>query len=335
MSTNADTKVAALEAGSPAAEKHHAGRRNERLLVIGVGLYAALVVFLMVDQGVSLTPDVLAVAFALLAVFLGRGLLFLRDWLPFVVILLAYELMRGVADNAGLPVHSAVSAERILALGALPTQVLQDIFDPARVVNAWTILATVVYMLHFVLPIGTAFLLWLWRRRVFYTYVAAFIVLSFAGFITFMLIPVAPPWHAALGGELNGPNGQPVIAYLKTDAFTAIANFLGFNGRELFTYTFYGVNPNPVAAFPSLHAGYPFLSFLVLRHAYGRIGWVAFGYFLLVSFSVILLADHYLVDVLGGVIYAALAYRLVIRPPQWLGSLARKLAPDTTDTSAA
>jgi hypothetical protein len=306
-----------------------AGRRsNERLLIIGIGIYAVLVVVLMVAEGVTITPDVLAVAFALIALFLGRGVLFLRDWIPFVALFLAYELMRGVADNAGFPVHVAdvLAAERFVAFGHLPTQLLQDLFDPDRRVNAWTILATIVYMLHFVLPIATGFILWLWRRPIYYGYVAALIVLSMAGFVTFLVLPVAPPWEAAQQGLINGPDGRPAIAYLKPDAFAALANALGFNGREIYTYTFYDVNPNGVAAFPSLHAGYPFLSFLVLRHAFGRIGWLALGYTVLTCASIILTADHYLVDVLGGLAYASAAYILVARPPSWLRAVTRRLS---------
>ncbi len=312
-------------------------RRNERLLFVAVGGYAALVVFLMIDRGVSITPDVLAVAFLLIAIFLGRPLLFLRDWIPFVVLFLAYELMRGIADNAGFPVHmhDVIALERTITFGHLPNQLLQDFFDPTHGVNGWTILATIVYMLHFVLPIVTAFLLWLWRRRIFYSYVTAFIALSMAGFVTFVLLPVAPPWMAAQSGAMNGPDGRPVIAYLKPDAFTALANALGFNGTWLTTYTFYEVNPNGVAAFPSLHAAYPFLSFLVLRHAFGKVGWLAFGYFCLACFSIMLTGDHYLVDVLGGVIYALAVYLLVARPPRWLRWATARLSGDERTSGAA
>jgi membrane-associated phospholipid phosphatase len=160
-------------------------------------------------------------------------------------------------------------------------------------------------------------------------------VLSMAGFVTFVLLPVAPPWLAAQWGAMNGPDGRPVIAYLKPDAFTALSNALGFNGTWLTTYTFYEVNPNGVAAFPSLHAAYPFLSFLVLRHAFGRIGWLAFGYFCLACFSIMLTGDHYLVDVLGGVIYASAAYLLVARPPRWLRRLSARLSADERPVQAA
>jgi len=313
---------------APEKSQATARRGNERLLFLAVGAYAALIVFLMIDRGVSITPDVLAVAFLLVAIYVGRPLLFLRDWIPFIVLFLAYELMRGIADNAGFPVHMAdvVAIERTIAFGHLPSQIIQDIFDPTHGVNGWTILATIVYMLHFVLPLVTALLLWLWRRPIFYRYVTAFIVLSMAGFVTFVLLPVAPPWMAAQDGVLNGPDGRPVISYLKPEAFTALANALGFNGTWLTSYTFYQVNPNGVAAFPSLHAGYPFLSFLVLRHAFGKVGWLAFGYFCLAAFSIILTGDHYLVDVIGGVVFASGAYLLVAHPPRWLRAASARLA---------
>lgn len=293
------------------------GRRNDRLLVVGVIAYAILVLVLMFDRGLAITPDVMAVAFALVAVLLGSGRSFLRDWVPFVALLLAYELMRGLADDAGLPVHMTdlIVAERLLMLGQLPTQVLQDALHPASGVDGVAVLATIVYMLHFALPLVTGFVLWMRRRSQFHDFVAALIVLSLAGFATYLLLPAAPPWYAAEHGALNGPDGRPLIGYLKPGAFEALARALGFDGRYVYTYAFYGVNPNAVAAFPSLHVAYPFLTFLVLRRAFGRIGWLAFLYMLLVVFSVIYTGDHWLIDCLAGAAYAYVAYYAVVHTP--------------------
>jgi membrane-associated phospholipid phosphatase len=303
--------------------------RNERWLVWAILAYAALVVVLMVAGGLLITPDVLLVAFLLVAVLLGRGRLFLRDWIPFVAIFLAYELMRGIADDAGFPVHvtDVIAAERLISFGLLPTQVLQDWLAPPSGVGPAAIVATVLYMLHFALPVVAGLLLWVWRRPQYYDYVAAFIALSFGGFITYLLLPVAPPWWAAGLGELNGPNGEPVIRYLKPEAFGVIAEALGYpDGEQLSSYVFYGVNPNGVAAFPSLHAGYPFLAFLVLRRAFGRIGWLAFVYAVLVWWAIVFTGDHYVIDVLGGIAYAAAAYFGVRRLTALLGHR-REAAP--------
>ena len=291
------------------------GRRNERLMMIGVVGYSILVVLLMFFRGVEITPDVMAVAFGLGAVILGRGRLFLRDWLPFVVLFLAYELMRGLADNVGLPVHitDMVTAERLVALGHIPSQILQDAFHPAHGVDIVAEFATVVYMLHFALPLVTGFILWVWRRSHYYDFVAALILLSLVGFVTFVLIPTAPPWYAAQVGALNGPNGHPVISYLKPGAFDTLANFFGFKSDYIYTYVFYDVNPNGFAAWPSLHVGYPFLSFLVLRRAFGKIGWIGFIYTLLVAFSVMYTGDHWRIDAIGGVSYAYVSYYAITR----------------------
>jgi hypothetical protein len=296
------------------------GRRNERLLVLALVGYAVLVVVLMFQRGVALTPDVLAVAFGLSAVILGRGRLFLRDWIPFVALLLAYELMRGVADDTGIGVHIAdmVQADRFVAFGALPTQILQDAFRSATSPDPIAILATIVYMLHFALPLVTGYVLWMWRRPQYYDFVASLIILSLAGFMTYLLIPAAPPWFAAREGLLDGPGGVPLIAYLKPGAFEQLAQALGFDGRFAYSFAFGGVNPNLVAAFPSLHVAYPFLAFLALRRAFGRIGWLALGYTFLVAFSVIYTGDHWIVDAVAGMAYAYVAFYLVVDSPPWI-----------------
>ena len=327
----AGTGTVAGEA-SPAGQApvHALGRRNERLLMTLVVIYSAVVVLLMFLRGIEITPDVMAVAFGLGAVLLGRGRLFLRDWLPFVALFLAYELMRGLADNVGLPVHitDMVTAERLVAFGHIPSQLLQDAFHPATGVDIVAEIATVVYMLHFALPLVTGFILWVWRRAHYYDFVAALILLSLWGFVTFVLIPTAPPWYAAQVGALNGPNGHAAISYLKPGAFDTLANFFGFKADYIYTYAFYDVNPNGFAAWPSLHVAYPFLSFLVLRRAFGRIGWIGFAYTLLVAFSVMYTGDHWLIDCIGGVAYAYVSYYVIVRAPAVQRRLAR-LRDDT------
>lgn len=296
------------------------GLRNERLLMIALGVYVVLVIGLMFERGVGLTPDVLAVAFGLSAVVLGRGRLFLRDWIPFVALLLAYELMRGVADDTGIDVHieDLAIAERLLAFGAIPTQVLQDALRPATGIDLIAIGATVVYMLHFALPLATGYVLWVARRPQYYDYVASLILLSMAGFVTYLLIPAAPPWYAANEGVLAGPDGAPVIEYLKPLAFERLAEALGFDGRFIYSFAFGGVNPNLVAAFPSLHVAFPFLAFLALRRAFGRVGWLALGYTGLVAFSVVYTGDHWIIDLIAGAAYAYVAYYAVVESPPWM-----------------
>jgi hypothetical protein len=114
---------------------------------------------------------------------------------------------------------------------------------------------------------------------------------------------------------LDGPDGQPVIEYLKPATFEDIAEYLGFDGRYAYSMAFGAANPNAVAAFPSLHVAYPFLSFLVLRRAFGAVGWLALGYTGLVAFSVFYTADHWVIDAIAGVAYAYIAYYAVVHAP--------------------
>jgi PAP2 superfamily protein len=292
--------------------------RNGRLLLLGVVLYVALLSALMIARGIAVTPDVLLVGLGLAAVVLGRGRLFLRDWIPFIALFFAYELMRGYADDLGASIHitDVIALERLFNLGVLPTQVLQQALHPATGTDPLAVAGTIFYFLHFPLPLAVGFLLWLKRRALYYDYVASLILLCLAGFATYLVLPVAPPWWAAEHGFLPGPNGAPAITYLKPEGFDALASLFGFSGQYIYTYTFYEIAPNPVAAFPSLHAAFPFLAFLFVRKAFGnRAGAILLTYFALLVFAIVYLADHYLVDAYAGVIYAVGAAWLVLHAP--------------------
>jgi PAP2 superfamily protein len=306
------------------------GRRNDRLLLALVGGYIALLSGLMIVRGVSITPDVLLVALGLAAVILGRGRLFLRDWVPFIGLFFAYELMRGYADNLGISVHvgDVVALERALFFGSVPTAVLQQWLHPATGVDVLAVVGTIFYFLHFPLPIAVGFFLWLRRRRLYYDYVAALIVLSMAAFVTYLLLPVAPPWYAARDGLLPG------VTYLKDQGFTDLARLFGFEGRYLFSYTVYQFNPNLVAAFPSLHAGYPFLAFLFARRAFGRVGWLMLAYSACVWFAIVYLADHYVIDIVAGLAYAAAAYWLVLHGPRRFRTVIDRAADPELESGA-
>lgn len=295
-------------------------------LLVGVALaYAAFVAVLTFVRGVPITLDVVAVAVALIVLMVWRNALpRLSDWVPFAVLLLAYELMRGLADNAGLPIHvnDVATLERSFFGGLLPTAALQGWLHPGDGVDWLAAVGTVIYYFHFVLPPLTAFLLWRYRRVLFHPYVISLILLSFAGFVTYLLLPVAPPWLAAQMGQIGRTASEPMVSDLKIDAFASLVGWLGIDGRQVYGMAFQALAANPVAAFPSLHAAFAFLSFLVLRRAFGAIGWLAFAYFAAVAFTVVYTGDHYVVDVVAGVSYALAAYGLM-----WY--LARRVAdPD-------
>jgi len=303
-------------------------RRNDRLLLISTGAYALLLAALMAVRGVSIGLDVMLLGVGLLGLLVARAApqlggrlpALVRDTLPFLALFLAYELMRGYSAAVEGPIHTddVLGLERWLFFGHVPTQVLQQAFHPASGADLLAMTATVFYFLHFALPVIVGVVLWVRRPAAFYDFVAGLIILSVAGFSTYLVLPVAPPWYAAETGWLAGPDGAPMIEYLKQQGFNDLARLFGLDGNAAFSFAIRDVNPNLVGAFPSLHAGYPMLAFLILRRSFGRPAWLMLAYAAAVWLSVVYLADHYVVDLLGGIAYAAAACWLVVEAPSWL-----------------
>jgi membrane-associated phospholipid phosphatase len=321
------TDAPGLDAGDGTGAQPHAhlGRRNDRLLLAAVAAYAILLSILMIAKGISVTPDLVVVAFGLAALILGRGRLFLRDWIPFVALFFAYELMRGYADKFGQAIHvtDVISIERIVGLGGLPTVWLQGLLHtgPATSPDNLATLSVVFYFLHFPLPLAIGFLLWIHQRRVYYDYVAALIVLSMVAFVTYLVLPVAPPWWAADHGYVTG------VLHLRDTGFNGLAQTFGF-GNYFYSYSVYSISSNDVAAFPSLHAAYPFLAFLFARRAFGRAGWLMLAYTACVWLAIVYLGEHWVVDIIGGVVYAVAAYLLILHGPGWARRFMEKIADE-------
>jgi membrane-associated phospholipid phosphatase len=154
---------------------------------------------------------------------------------------------------------------------------------------------------HFIVPPTLAFCLWLKRRALYYRFAATLLVLSFAGAFTFWLYPAAPPWAASFKG-LIAPVANPAGAQAATSPLPTDSGPL-----------YHLVSDNPYAAVPSLHEGYAMLVFLtVVMLAWNtRWRWPVFGvgllYPIIQSIAVVYTANHYVVDLLIGALYAAAA----------------------------
>lgn len=264
-------------------------------------VYLAAVVVFMIVNSVSITPDRFVVFLFFGAVLLGRGLIFVKDWFPFLGLLLGYEMLRGFADDKGLgvQVESLVNIERTI-FGFIPTEKLQTLLYVPGQVNWYDWVTVIIYFLHFPLPLITAFYLWIKDKSQFHRFTISLLVLSFAGFITFLILPAAPPWYAAERG------------FVDTEKIINI--IIGQIGWDWNLSKFYdSLNPNPVAAMPSLHAAYPWLTFLALRNYAKKMAWFFLPYPILVWFSVVYLGEHYVIDVIAGIVYAQVAFLVVYK----------------------
>ena len=272
-------------------------RRPGPLVAISLA-YLVAVAGIMIWRGISVSPDYLLFVLIPVALLSGRFLGFLRDWIPFVVIFLGWEAMRGVAPKTGFAPHVSDLAhlETTLFGGHLPTAVLQQALNTGALGRALSYGATVVYFCHFVFPLAVGMVLWLVDRVQFVRFTTALMGMALVAFVVFLLLPTAPPWYAQQHGVISG--------------FTKI---IGTTLPSSVSPYYNGLNPNPVAAFPSLHAAFPFLGFLALRRVYPRGAWIAFAWCVLVWFSVVFLGEHYVVDVIGGVVLAALSWLVMMR----------------------
>ena len=276
------------------------GKITGNYLAIFTLVYFAIVSIFMIRHGVFFRPDQFLVIGFVFALLVARPFTFLRDWLPFIALLLAYEYLRGIAPKLGAAVHvqPLIAADEAL-FGVVPSVYLQDVLYTPGSLRAYDYVATVAYMLHFVLPLAFGILLWLRDRRTFRRFSATLLVLSFAGFLTYVLYPAMPPWMAADRGLI--PEVHDIFG-------ATLGQFVTPGGVP----TMYGLfSANPVAAMPSLHAAYPVLVYLFAVKVYGRRAHLFLPYVAIVWFAIVYLAHHWVVDALVGGLYALAAFAAV------------------------
>ena len=277
-----------------APERPPAGRRP--LLLPGlVGFYlAAVTLFMVFVLHLSVSPERLLLLMLIAALVLGRARLFLADWIPFLVLFLSYEYLRGLSSKTGFSAHDVTGLERTVSFGHVPTLDLQGTFYHAGQVSWYDIAATMFYFLHFAFPLVLGYMFWLQARPLFLRYSRALIGMSFAAFIFYLLIPVEPPWLAL-------PSVVKIIDH-------TLPSYTDIPGIPVPATVYHWVNPNKVAAMPSLHAAYPLLGFLFGLRLWGRRAWPILLYTVCVWVSIVYLGEHYVVDVIGGAIFALGAF---------------------------
>jgi PAP2 superfamily len=275
---------------------------------------AALVTW---QDGLDWTPDRMLLVFLVPALVLGGATRYLRDFVPFAILIFAYAELRGLAHVISPhPYYTPqLRLERAL-FGVVPAQWLQQrLWDGSD--DWYDTLSNELLRVHYVVPPLLAFLLWTRSRALFFRFAASMIVLSFAAALVFAAFPAAPPWAAAQAGLLPGVEKLP-------HPFTADVSSVGLNAHSSLGSIVPG---NPYAAIPSLHAGYAFLVFLTVASLALRLGgrfrWLlvalCFTYPLLQSLAVVYTGNHYVVDIVIGDLFALGAFVATNRAADRLG----------------
>jgi hypothetical protein len=328
-------------------------RRGERRLKIvrwvAIAAWGAAVIYRTVTDGLAFNRELLLlyIATGLLAASIGQGrrmLYVIRDWLPFALVLLAYDVSRGAATLIGRPTlwHWQADADRWLFFGTMPTVWLQE---RLKLPHApwWEVAISTVYMSFFVLPYVVAGVLWLRDRDEWKAFVRLFVGLSFAALVVYALLPAAPPWAAArctavdVSGGPSGPGcmfrsarGVPdggLLGGMQTsqdgaNAWVERIVARGWGKLNLHSATALidqgQASVNLVAAIPSLHAGMTAAVAAFLWHRVHR-GWrpVLVAYVLIMAFTLVYTAEHYVVDIVLGWAFAAAVICAINRYDAW------------------
>jgi len=249
---------------------------------------AALCVFCLVYK-VFPGPDFLILCFFIYAAHKKWARRFIKDWFPFLALFLAYEAMRGTADNILGIVHvtELINAE-LQIFGTIPTLVLQQFYRNPIL----DYLGAFFYSLHFIVPTLFGFVLWRYSPENYRKYTLAFLLCSYSALITVLAYPSAPPWF--------GVKAERILFQIDREV-----------GVPIYATLFVLIQPNPFAAFPSIHAIYPWLISLyaikIKRIKALPILIIPVG----VWFSAVYLGEHYIIDLMAGVAYSTVAFFLV------------------------
>ncbi|GAG13289.1 unnamed protein product, partial [marine sediment metagenome] len=167
--------------------------------------------------------------------------------------------------------------------------------------------------------------LFLERRHLFERYVLLFVGVLTVGLAICFIFPAAPPWAASLTGQLDPT--YKVVGEVGSELNVNLYQYFDNQIRS----------SNPVAAMPSVHMA---ISVIVLLMAF-RVNWLlgglALAYNAAMAFSLVYLGEHYVLDILAGVLLTVALYAAM---GLWLRRRKRELHPvpvplDTADIAGS
>lgn len=278
------------------AEQNATGRKAINGILTAQAAYLIVIIAIGISRNIFPTPELIFIAVAGVMLWQADTRKFVIALLPFMLLLTSYSLLRAYADDIS-PTHvhyvEMIRWDRAIFGGMIPTVVLNQWLRQTSLFYVVLPLANMFYMTHFVGPFVVAVVLWQRAREHYWRFLGGLLLLSYAGFLTFLLFPAAPPWMAAMHGFL--PRGVASLTYGRV--FTLMER----------------ASPNIVAAMPSLHSAYPVYMVLYIWHVFGRRVWPSIFLPIGVWLSTLLLAQHYVVDLLAGAVYAVVAFYLATR----------------------
>jgi hypothetical protein len=202
-------------------------------------------------------------------------------------------------------VRYPIAIDRVIGLGVPLTLRLQRGFSTPGTVNRFERVLAWCHWMWFMVPHGSVGYVLLRDPERFPSAAARMYAVFDLGAVFYWAIPTAPPWWAALHGNLEDRDTvqmrRMMIEYGEQfwgDRWSALYDVLG---------------GNPLAAMPSLH----FATSLMAAHLLAEVGSVAgavgFAYVTMLGLALVYLGEHYVADLLAG---AALAETVRLRAPK-------------------
>lgn len=211
---------------------------------------------------------------------------FLRTFTPFILSFLSYEALNRLIDSVPRYIHvqEPIAAD-LQMFNAVPTILLQQYYR----MPILDYIGAFFYSLHFIVPTIFAFILWKYKPEKYQKYALAFTICTYSALITFLVYPVAPPWY--------GIGATRILFQVDGDL-----------GIPMYRAIYDNIGVNPFAAFPSLHSAFPWLIALFTFKTWKRKALPVLIFPSMVWFSAIYLGEHYVIDIIGGIAYATLAF---------------------------
>jgi membrane-associated phospholipid phosphatase len=224
----------------------------------------------------------------------------IRDWFPFLAILLMYYSLWGDATHLLVP-HDC-DRELILLdqrlFGFQASVAIQRFITPSR--TAWMEFSYFYHILH--IPIVGCFVYLCRPRPHFREMMCGLMVVTFLGLLGYILVPAIGPLYT-LRDLYTVPLRQPISLFKQQLEFMDLARIK----RDVF---------------PSMHVAISFLVWLYALRNSRPLFWVLSPLVLSLWVSTIYLRYHYLVDVVAGLLLAPASFLLANWLFRRIGNLA-------------
>jgi membrane-associated phospholipid phosphatase len=226
------------------------------------------------------------------------------DLVFYAAMWLSYDYSRGIADTFGFPlqVEAPRNIDRALLLGTDPNAWMQRHFLEASV-RWYDVLGSLVYFTHFFVPVATSVYLWMRYRDEWLRYIRRFATVLFAGVLTYVVLPTAPPWMAASEKypyQIREPLARPTGRGWSELGLETVNSVL-LKGQQW---------ANPTAAIPSLHAAFALFVVVFFWTRMPNRWWrgVSLLFPLAMALTLVYFGEHYVTDIVAGWLYVGASF---------------------------